>query len=110
VHGTGVFAARTFSKGDKILVMTGKYIPRGVTTTAMDNRYSYRIYNNPLTDGLRMLRDQECNIGKFVNCASGTDRRPNCHAGAEENYRFLIFLVALRQIDVGEELVANYRM
>jgi SET domain-containing protein len=109
VHGKGVFALRGFKKGERILLLTGKYIPFGARTKLQDYRYSFCINKNAHTDGLRMLRNKECNMGKFVNCPGRTRRLPNCTVKLY-TFKFLIFLVALKPIKKGQELLCNYSL
>ena len=84
------------------------YIPANVETSSLDNEYSYAIMRNKQFDGLRMLHDDECNIGKYINSAHGTSQNSNCKASQPQRFKYLVFMVATRRIEIGDELLSNY--
>ena len=110
IHGDGVYTYRSYKKGDKLLLLLGMYIPHKVRTTPADNRYAFKIRCNQHTDGMRMHLNKECNIGKFVNSPVCTMRLPNCTPMQPTKFKFMIFLVATRDIRKGRELICNYEL
>ena len=90
IHGTGVFAARNFKKGEVILTWNPKYLPLSAKDTLTDAEKNYAYI---LEDKIRIMQEPE----KFVNhsCDNNTHVVNECD-------------VALRDIKAGEEITANY--
>lgn len=93
--GSGLFAARTFQKGEFVIEYTGKRIPTSLAD-ALPSRYLFEVDNEWTIDA-----SEERNIARFVNHSC----EPNCEAEIEGG-RILFF--ALRQIREGEELTIDY--
>jgi uncharacterized protein len=98
VHGDGGFAVREITAGTRIIEYVGRKITKAesLKRCEADNAYIFTLDAEHDLDG-----DVEWNPARFINhsCA------PNCEAELENGH---IWIVALRDIAVGEELSFNY--
>jgi hypothetical protein len=102
IHGRGVFAAKPFRKGEKIIEYTGRRILWSTVPEELDDQC---IYYFGLDDNKRVIDPSVGgNEARFINhsCA------PNCEA--REDSRARVFIHALRKIEPGEELFYDYRL
>jgi uncharacterized protein len=103
VHGQGVFALRALAVGEKIIEYKGEIISWAQALerhphdpTQPNHTFYFHIESGDVIDG-----HVNGNMARWINHAC----EPNCEA-AEEGCR--VFIQALRDITVGEELVYNY--
>lgn len=98
VHGRGVFALERIRKGARVAQYRGEIITKRESLVRQEggNEYIFNLDDEHDLDGA-----VEWNPARFVNhsCA------PNCEALLEDRE---IWLVALREIQPGEELSFNY--
>lgn len=101
VHGTGCFANRDFTKGERI----GEYTGRRISEAEADSQYAHaaKTYLFLLEDGTVIDATNDKNPLKYINhsCA------PNCEAIEEEGR---IYIYTLRDIKKGEELFYDYNL
>ena len=93
--GNGLFAARTFAKGEFVVEYTGARIPTP-HADMLSSRYLFEIDHAWTVDA-----SGEENIGRFVNHSC----EPNCEATIQSGR---IFFYAMCDIEVGEELTLDY--
>ena len=101
VHGRGVFAAKPFRKGERIIEYTGQRISWSTVPGDLDEE---RIYYFAVGDGSTVIDPSVGgNEAQWINhsCA------PNCEI---REIRRRIFIHALRKIRPGEELFYDYRL
>jgi SET domain-containing protein len=98
IHGTGVFAAQPIPKGRRILQYIGERIRKAESAERMaqGNAYIFSFNDHYDIDGQTLA-----NTARYINhsCA------PNCEAVVTEH---TIWIIALRDIQAGEELHYNY--
>lgn len=107
LHGTGVFAAKTIPSGTYIMEYKGKRI----SAKAADNTESYDP-NDPfhtfffsLSNGKIIDGGNQGNDARFINHSC----EPNCE-GHENAQGTRVYIVALRDIAEGEELLYDYAL
>ena len=93
--GLGLFAVRSFRRGERIIEYTGERISRE-EADRRGGRYLFEINRRWQIDGKG--RD---NLARYINHAC----RPNCEARV---VRGRVFIYALRRIREGEELTYHY--
>lgn len=105
VHGKGVFAVQTISKGELIIEYKGEIIPwdealrRHPRDPAQPNHtFYFHLEGGDVIDG-----GVAGNASRWINHAC----EPNCEAEEDERR---IFIKALRKIKPGEELFFDYRL
>ena len=114
-RGKGVFATQAFKKKDLIAVYTGDKL----TQSQVDNRYgSGERMSAPYTfendGGVRRFVDSACNrsVASTINDPRGTDRPANAvfkiWSPNENGGPYQIILVARKDINPGEEILAKY--
>jgi SET domain-containing protein len=106
IHGTGAFASRDISEGERIGTYAGRrYCARQVSRRDWDNALTYVF---ALSDGSVIDATAEGNATRHLNhsCA------PNCIAYEENGsgHKLVIAFYALRAIRAGEELFLDYRL
>ena len=101
VHGRGVFAARAFRKGERIIEYTGRRVPWASVPDELDDP---RMYYFGVGDGSTVIDPSiGGNEAQWINHSCD----PNCVA---REIRKRIFIHALRNIRAGEELSYDYRL
>jgi SET domain-containing protein len=105
VHGMGVFATRAIRKGKRVV----EYLGERVTHAEADNRYEDKDESDNHT--FLFIVDRRTVIDAGVD---GNDARfinhscdPNCESVTQERR---VFIEALRNIAVGEELAYDYQI
>jgi hypothetical protein len=105
VHGTGVFAARSIKKGERII----EYLGERVSHAEADRRYEDKEESDSHT--FLFIVDRRTVIDAGVD---GNDARfinhscdPNCESVIEERR---VFIKAIRSIAPGEELAYDYQI
>jgi hypothetical protein len=105
VHGSGVFATRRISKGERII----EYLGDRVSHAEADRRYESKDENDSHT--FLFIVDSKTVIDAGVD---GNDARffnqscdPNCESTVEKRR---VFIDALRDIEAGEELTYDYQI
>ncbi|OGI26100.1 MAG: hypothetical protein A3E38_00850 [Candidatus Moranbacteria bacterium RIFCSPHIGHO2_12_FULL_54_9] len=93
--GLGLFAAAPIKRGKTIIEYVGKRIPTSVGDT-LNNRYIFNVSSRCDIDG-----SPRSNTARYINHSC----RPNCEA---INRRGRVFIVARKNIKVGEELTYDY--
>ena len=93
--GLGLFALTPFKKGSTIIEYVGERVSTAVGDER-DNRYMFNINTKWDIDG-----SPRYNTARYANHSC----RPNCEA---INHRGRIFIVAKKNIKVGEELTYHY--
>lgn len=105
IAGTGAFATRAIKKGMRIIEYTGERI----SNAEADRRYDENKMSNHHTFLFTLNRQTVVdaaiggNESRFINHSCV----PNCEAVIEDGRR--IYIEALRDIPVGEELVYDYQ-
>jgi hypothetical protein len=98
IHGRGGFARSSIPKGTRLLQYEGEIIDKqeSARRCEQNNAYIFSLNEHQDIDG-----DVEWNPARFLNhsCA------PNCEAILEDDR---IWLIAARDIGMGEELTFNY--
>jgi SET domain-containing protein len=103
IHGRGVFAARTISRGTRIIEYAGRRISNAVADELYGGRAGTpgHTFLFELDDDVVIDAGQGGNAARWINHSCD----PNCEA-VEEDGR--IFIDAARTIAAGEELGYNY--
>jgi SET domain-containing protein len=105
IQGTGAFATRRLRRGERLI----EYIGEHISDAEADRRYDDDAANRPhtilFTVGPDDIIDAAVggNEARFINHSCN----PNCEAVDDDGR---IFIEALRDIRVGEELVYDYRL
>ena len=98
IAGHGLFAAQAIKQGTKIM----RYIGEKITTEESDRRLAAgNVYIFGLNERSALDGDTPKNTARHINHSCD----PNCHT---EQYGNTIWIVALRDIQAGEELTYNY--
>ena len=98
IAGHGLFAAQAIKQGTKII----RYIGGKITTEESDRRLAAgNVYIFGLNERSALDGDTPKNTARYINHSCD----PNCHT---EQYGNTIWIVALRDIQAGEELTYNY--
>lgn len=110
IHGNGVFAIEPIAKGERIVRYKGKLR----THEEVDAEYGDvdedgHTFLFTLNDDYVIDANVDGNIARWIN----TSCEPNAEAELEENsngkpHKDKVYIVALRDIKVGEELSYNY--
>jgi uncharacterized protein len=101
VHGRGVFAAKAFGKGAKIIEYTGRRI---LWSSVPDDLDDPRMYFFSIGNGKRVIDPSVGgNEARWINHSCD----PNCRV---RETRGRIFIHASRNIPAGEELFYDYRL
>jgi SET domain-containing protein len=101
VHGRGVFAAKPFRKGQRIIEYTGRRIRWSSVPAELDD---FRMYFFAIGDGKWVIDPSVGgNEAQWINHSCN----PNCEI-REPKRR--IFIHALRDIRTGEELFYDYHL
>ena len=101
VHGRGVFAAKAFRKGERIIEYAGRRISWSSVPDELDDP---RMYYFGIGDGSRVIDPSVGgNEAQFINHSCD----PNCEI---RETRGRIFIHALRNIRPGEELSYDYHL
>ncbi len=93
--GLGLFAARPFKKGERIIEYFGRTITNAEAYTSR-SKYLFEVHGRKTIDGATRR-----NTARYINHAC----RPNCEPEIE---RGRVFIDAIRNIKVGEELSYDY--
>ena len=98
IHGTGAFARRHHPKGSRVIEYVGEIISKAesVRRITADNEFIFTLEGDVDLDG-----KVAWNPARFINhsCA------PNCEAEVDGQ---VVWIIALRDIQAGEELSFNY--
>src|SRR5213083_1276635 len=100
VHGHGVYAMQSISKGTRISEYTGQRVSWEAAPNDEDDPHTF---NFGLDNGEVINPEIGGNDARWINHSCN----PNCEA-IEEDER--IFIYAMRNIGAGEELLYDYRM
>lgn len=98
IAGQGLFAGQAIKQGTKII----RYIGQKITQEESDRRLAAgNVYIFGLDERYAIDGETPKNTARFINhsCA------PNCHT---EQFGRTIWVVAIRDIEIGEELTYNY--
>jgi uncharacterized protein len=98
IHGTGGYARKTIIKGTPLIEYVGKKITKAESEIECEGD---NVYIFTLNDEFDLDGNVEWNPARFINhsCA------PNCEAEWDEDH---LWVVAVRDIQPGEELTFNY--
>jgi SET domain-containing protein len=98
IHGKGVFAAQPIPKGTRIIQYIGERIPKAESAErlAQGNVYLFALNDRYDIDGQTLK-----NTARYINHSCD----PNCEAVVTKH---TIWIMALRDIQEGEELSYNY--
>ena len=98
IHGNGVFAKRKISAGERIIEYVGRYIPKQESKKLCEegNNYIFELNDETDIDG-----SVEWNVARFINHSC----EPNAEATIIDGH---IWIVAIRDIEPGEEITFNY--
>jgi uncharacterized protein len=105
LHGLGVFAARRFRKGTRVI----EYLGERISHTEADHRYQHRdaLDNHTflfIVDARTVIdAGASGNDARFINHACA----PNCESVIEKGR---VFIDAIRNIKPGEELTYDYQI
>ncbi|MCS6772126.1 MAG: SET domain-containing protein-lysine N-methyltransferase [Kiritimatiellae bacterium] len=99
IHGTGVFARRRIAKGERIIEYTGLR-EKWSDHSAGEGSHTELMHVSPT----HVINPREGgNVSRFINHSCD----PNCEAVIEDGR---VFFYALRDIEVGEELLFDYAL
>jgi SET domain-containing protein len=103
IQGKGVFAARAFAEGARILEYTGKLITDAEADAGCDdeNGRRHHTFLFAVRDGLVIDASRGGNEARFINHSC----EPNCESVV---VRRRVYIQALRDIEEGEELLYDY--
>lgn len=107
LHGQGVFARRPIPKGTYILEYEGVRITpeEADAQESADPNDPFHTFFFALSNGLIIDGGQQGNESRFINhCCE-----PNCE-GHESDAGDKVFIVALRDIEEGEEILYDYAL
>lgn len=107
LHGHGVFARRPIPKGTYILEYEGVRITpeEADAQESSDPNDPFHTFFFALSNGMIIDGGQDGNDSRFINhCCE-----PNCE-GHESDAGDKVFIVALRDIDEGEEILYDYAL
>ena len=93
--GLGLFAMRSFKKGERIIEYVGRTISNAEAYTSR-SKYLFEVNNRRTIDGVA-----RANTARYINHSC----RPNCEPEIE---RGRIYVDANKNIKVGEEFVYDY--
>lgn len=103
IHGKGVFAATSISKGSRIIEYKGARMSEEAADEKYGDDESPHTFLFLLEDGMVIDANRRGNSARWINHSCD----PNCEAN-EENGRLLID--AIREIRRGEELTYDYKL
>lgn len=95
--GLGLFADRTFKKGETVIEYTGEVITDD-EAQRRGGKYLFELNNKWTIDGKGRK-----NTARYINHSC----KPNCYPELTRNEK-RVFIIAKRQIQSGEELTYNY--
>src|SRR3954454_6821793 len=98
IHGLGGFSKFRLAKGTRILEYLGQKIDKHESARRCE---ANNVYIFSLTDDLDIDGNVEWNPARFLNHSCS----PNCEAEFEAGR---IWLIAIRDINAGDELTFNY--
>lgn len=107
LHGNGVFAKRFIPKGTYILEYEGKHLTpdEADAQEPTDPNDPFHTFFFAISNGMIIDGGQNGNESRFINhCCE-----PNCE-GHENEQGTRVFIVALRDIAAGEELLYDYAL
>jgi SET domain-containing protein len=106
VHGTGVFASRTIQAGECIIEYKGERISweKALARAEQHKIPINHTYFFSIADGRVIDGAVKGNQARYINHSC----EPNCEPLEHEDGR--VFIYALRDIDVGEELTYYYAL
>ncbi|OGG41102.1 hypothetical protein A2118_01470 [Candidatus Kaiserbacteria bacterium GWA2_50_9] len=93
--GLGLFATRSFKKGERIIEYIGRTLPTAEQYSSR-SKYLFEVNKRKTIDGA--IRS---NIARYINHSC----KPNCEPEIERGH---IFIDAIKNIKVGEEFVYDY--
>lgn len=98
IHGTGVFARANIASETRVIEYVGERISK---EESLRRRKKGNFFVFIVTEDFDIDGDVKWNPARFINhsCA------PNCEARQEDGH---IWIIALRDIQAGEELTFNY--
>jgi uncharacterized protein len=98
IHGRGGFARRRLPSGTRVIQYVGQRITKSesIKRCALNNEYIFALDDEEDLDG-----DVSWNAARLLNHSC----TPNCEAHSEEGD---IWIVAIREIQAGEEVTFNY--
>ena len=107
LHGSGVFAKRFIPKGTYILEYEGKHLTpdEADAQEATDPNDPFHTFFFAISNGMIIDGGQNGNESRFINHSC----EPNCE-GHENEQGDRVFIVALRDLDEGEELLYDYAL
>ena len=100
VHGRGVYAAQFIAKGTRIIEYTGERVSWEAAPDDVDDPHTF---NFGLENGEVINPEVGGNDARWINHSCD----PNCET-VEEDDR--VFIDAIRDIQLGEELLYDYHM
>ena len=105
VHGTGVFATRRIPKGTRIIEYTGERISwkEAQALPPLDPKEPHHTFFFSLDDGRVINAAVDGNDARWINHSCD----PNCKTTER---RGRVYVVALRDIEKGEELFYDYSL
>lgn len=93
--GLGLFAARPFKKGERVIEYVGRVIPAAEEYTSK-SKYLFEVNKRKTIDGA-----DRSNIARYINHSC----RPNCEPEIERGH---VYIDATKNIKAGEELSYDY--
>ena len=93
--GLGLFAVRSFKKGERIIEYVGRTISNAEAYTSR-SKYLFEVNRRRTIDGMA-----RANTARYINHSC----RPNCEPEIE---RGRIYIDAIKNIKVGEEFAYDY--
>lgn len=93
--GLGLFAARPFKKGDRIVEYRGRVISKDEEYTSR-SKYLFEVHSRKTIDGASRR-----NVARYINHSC----KPNCEPEIEKGR---VFIDAVKNIKEGEELAYDY--
>src|SRR4051795_4480484 len=98
IHGTGGFAKRFIPKGTQVIEYIGEIIGKQESARRCEdnNQYIFTLNDEQDVDG-----NVEWNPARFINHSC----EPNCDADVTDDH---IWIIANRDIELGQEITFNY--
>lgn len=108
IHGNGVFATRPIPAGTELIEYTGKLITRAEADELYDEVYSGHTFLFTLHGDWIIDANRGGNDARWINHGCEPNCLPVLYEDEQDPLKDQIFILALRDIQKGEELTYDY--